>query len=118
MEHYFQKVGQNKRIWIRVGDTRPLLDVQLIKQSDGSYVDISSGAGHIEIYRKDGTTIQSGITVDCTTSGATGQAYYNLSNGRVSSVGIYDVVWKIDATNNGNYYSLPEKPYHYELIVS
>ena len=115
---YYQQLGQNKRIFVRVGDIRPLLQVQLIKESDGTYEDISSGIGHINIKKKDGTSFSSGSSLDVSTDGATGIAYYDLSNDPINTVGSYDVVWKIDLNGTGKWLSIPESPLSFELVVS
>lgn len=117
MTAYFQSVGQHKRAWARVNDTRPRAEVQLIKQSDGTYYDISAGRGHIEVYDADNEyTLLSGNALNFS-EGSNGTAYFEWQQGQLVSAGTYNIIFKIDPLSDGNYLSVPEEPYDYILRV-
>ena len=113
---FFEQDGQNKRLWVRQNDTRPQAEVQLILDSDGTYYDVSSGSGFIEVYKTDGTTLLSGQSLDLS-AGATGYARYPWTAGQLATLGTYRVVMRIDPDGSGNYLSVPEEPYEYVLRV-
>jgi hypothetical protein len=113
---YYQQSGQNKRMWVRQNDTLPAAEVQLIYESDGTYHDISSGKGHIEVYKSDNTTLLSGGTLDMT-DGALGKASYAWGAGELTTIGTYNLVFKIDPDNTDSYFSVPEYPYDFILRV-
>lgn len=114
---FFQKLGQHKRLTVRTGDTRPVAEVQLTLVEDGTYYDISDGAGHIEATKSDGTFLQSGQSLNLS-SGEEGKASYEWAAGELNTAGTYRVVFKISKDNDGRYFSVPEYPYEFVLKVS
>lgn len=113
---FFQKIGQHKRLHVRVGDTRPSAEVQLKVTSDGTYYDISDGAGHIEVSKADGSYLQSGQALNLS-SGAEGRASYDWDDGELDTVGTYRCVFKISKNDDGRFFSVPENPFELVLKV-
>ena len=116
MNTYYQKAGQNKRLWVRQNDTRPSAEVQLIKSEDGTYENLVDGAGFIEVLDSDGEHLHSGNALNMA-SGATGKATYNWGQGELATAGTYKLIFRISPENDGNYFSIPEEPYEYILRV-
>lgn len=113
---YFQAAGQNKRAWARIGDTRPRVEVQLLRQDTGVAFDISAGTGIIEVCNADNATyLLSGNPVIM--NEGNGVAYYNWAVGDLALAGTYNIIFRLDVLNDGNYLSVPEEPYSYVLRV-
>jgi hypothetical protein len=113
---YFQSAGQQKRAWMRVGDTRPRIEVNLIRESDNQAYDISAGSAFVEVYKTDGAYLISGLPANLS-EGAAGTVFYNWAAGDLALAGTYNVVFRLDVLNDGNYLSVPEEPYSYVLRV-
>lgn len=112
---FFQREGQSKRSWKRLGDTRPSESVQLIREDDGTNFDLSSGVGHIQVVKPDGTNLISGQPLDL--ASGSGKAFYHWGPGQLITEDTYSLIFRIDPNNNGNFLSIPEQPYQYTLTV-
>ena len=78
--YYFQQSGQDKRYHFKVNDVQPDIVIQLIKESDGEYYDISSGTGFVTVTDDTGTNISSGNAIDMS-NGDEGKASWTPTAG-------------------------------------
>lgn len=112
---FFQKEGQSKRSWKRLADTLVSAEIQLIREDDGTAFDISSGVGHIQVVKPDGTNLISGQPLDL--ASGSGKAFYHWGPGQLVAADTYTLIFRIDPNNDGKFLSVPEAPYDYVLVV-